>query len=162
MERNRTDTEIEISRLAQRAHDAWSTEYKHHLNWDVVCVANLTVKSIRNGKRIIHLIDEVLNMVAKRMNTHLHVFFGTRECQSKRPHLHLVIMTEEGSSIVGDSLLVLEIQRMWEKYGDYKRQDVDTARGGNFMGYVINKNDGTESHFLDRFYCPKTGTNPAP
>ena len=51
---------------------------------------------------------------------------------------------------------MLLIQGKWEKYGDSRRQDIDIPRGGNIMGYVINKND-EDSHFVDRFYCPKTG-----
>ena len=69
-------------------------EYRHHLNWDVVGLL-ISLRPLRNGRRIIHLADDVLNQVAKLMNTHLHVFFGSREDKSKRPHLHLVIMTEK-------------------------------------------------------------------
>lgn len=157
MERITTLVDVEIADLNRRAYEAWKSEYRHHLNWDVACVANLTTTSLRNGRRIIHLADDVLNQVAKLMNTHLHVFFGSREDKSKRPHLHLVIMTEKSLDPMEVNKLMLLIQGKWEKYGDSRRQDIDTPRGGNIMGYVINKNDGEDSHFVDRFYCPKTG-----
>jgi hypothetical protein len=98
----------------------------------------------------------MLNRIAKLMDTHLHVFFGSREDGRKRDHLHLVIFTEESLCPIGTQKLILHLND-WERYGCLRRQDIDQPRGGNFMGYVINKNDGEESHFLDRFYCPKTG-----
>ena len=85
MERITTLVDVEIADLNRRAYEAWKSEYRHHLNWDVAYVANLTTTSLRNGRRIIHLADDVLNQVAKLMNTHLHVFFSSEKIRANDP-----------------------------------------------------------------------------
>lgn len=148
--------ESEVQSLNGRAYDAWQS-YQHHLGWNVACIANLTTKTFKDGNRIISLVDDMMNRISKLLDTHLHIFFGAREDHNKRPHLHMVVFTEKSFCPILTQKLILLIQGEWERYGDAKRQDISTPRGGNYMGYVISKNDGQEAHFIDRFFCPKTG-----
>jgi hypothetical protein len=147
--------EDEISSLNQRAHKAFTLDSLNIHRFDILLVLSLTPANRLPEKKLINLGNEMLINLAKHLRVHLHAFFGTRESESQRPHLHIAIYCDQSAGIVSQTKAQDFVKRWWLKYGLLERQDIGPWRGGNAIGYIVNKNSGIASHFIDRVFCPR-------
>jgi hypothetical protein len=147
--------EDEIGRLNQRAHQAFTLDSLNIHRFDILLVLSLTPANRLSETKLINLGNEMLINLAKHLGVHLHAFFGTRESADQRPHLHLAIFCDQSAGSISTSKAQEFVKKWWLKYGLLKRQDIGPWRGGNAIGYIVNKNSGIAAHFIDRVFCPR-------